>query len=955
MPDPTTQDILKDLVQSEVTSKVKPAFQNQTPDLKNWATLDPFGSLTANSDSPLKDYDFTSLDAGQAQDFLRKMDLSRDLPFPQAADLAPGSLKTAPLSHGVPPLQHSIWVGNPLNADEPKQKAFMDSLANNQSNNKNWQVVLWSDRTREEFNNAAPDSLVGKMKKWAQDKNVIIVSLDEVYAGDNAMRMQQHYKLELNKLGTGRAAASDIARLEVLNRFGGMYVDGDKAILTSLDNVAKSAHDAKARMIVPNAHPLPSVVPDANNAVEQEAVKSGSHKIIETNGFSVGNEKGRYQNCTMCATKNNPAVEQIMNSIESKYTQNRAELVGQGGISVLAKDRAQRVEVIERSGPSIIRDTVDPGKKGTALMPEGMVNTFTGTTSWTGEKVFTGGRDLKALSQGGLQDLNLPPALEIGARIAAQAPASLPVSMPALQAEDVQKIGEAVRKSLNSLTYTIPNEVGRLDMNHLKPHILALKNPVHEKLALQAVAQALASDEFKNLAQQVTSLRTVKDLPLSKDTLDLLTDKTMLPNLTLSSLTIQDAALEGNLPVLAYAAQKGELSLTATTTHRLDSGTYNSLDTAGNMTVMEAAIKGGQSQALRYLMAQKDFNQLPSAYVNKLTDLAARYGQLDTVVTLAEKTQNPKALATLADNLNTAVENNVSKNEPNRSAVTSSLKGELGVEALKRFQTTFGPHPDLKLASAPLLNNAIQFNALDTLPTLQNMGVSADDCTPTERNELVRTLCIRAESNPQQAPELLNAAKNLGLEDEVLIQAAQSKTTLITAKLNESRAAHEQIPPGDFDFEAEIAAAHTKLPNSEIGKNDYKGVDVKTLDASSAKELVQKAMVYSHDRLRDDQTGKQSRAQGWSDLLEQMKQDPKLNTDDLLMDLVNTTQSQLIQMNSKNLSVRDHFRTAAKEMAAPDLSQRETTSIKGTLRELFRKNETVVPSNKTFVPGKGLN
>jgi hypothetical protein len=955
MPNLSTQEVLNELVQNEVTSKVTPTFPNQRPDLKDWATLDPFGNLTAKPDGPLKNYDFGSLEAEKAQDFLRQMDLSRDLPMPQLSDLDSASLQTAPLSHGVPPLQHSIWVGNPLNAGESKQKAFMDSLAKNQADNPHWQVVLWSDRTREEFNNADPDSLIGKMKTWANDSKVVIVSLDEVYAGDNAMEMQQHYKLELNKLGTGRAAASDIARLEVLNRFGGMYVDGDKGINRPLDEVAQSAHDARARLVVPIAHNLQGVNPIPNNAREEQAVSAGTHKIVESNGFSVGNEQGRYQNCTMCATKNNPAVAQIMANIEAKYKLNRAELAGQGGISVLDKDRAQRVEVIERSGPSIIRDTVDPDKIGTALMPQGMVNTFTGTTSWTGEKVFSGGRDLNALRQGGLQDLNPPAALEIGARIAAKVPDPLPATMPALLPEDVQKIGEAVRKSLNSLTYTVPNEAGRLDMNHLKPHIQALKNPVHEKLALHAVVQSLASDEFKNLAEQVTSLRTVKDLPLSKDTLDLLTDPNKLPGLNLSTLTIQDAALEGNLPILAYAAQKGELDLSATTAHRMDSGTYNSSDTGGKMSVLEAAVKGGQPQALRYLMGQDDFKKLPSADVDKLIEMAARYGQLDTVVTLAEKTNNVQALHTLVDNLNTAVENNISRKEDNRSAITRSLKGDLGVEALKRFQNTFGQHPDLKKASAVLLINAVQNNALDTLPTLQNMGVSSGDCSAEERKELVRTLCVRAESNPNQATKLLDAAVNLGLEDEVLLQAAQGKTTLITARLNERRGADAQIAPGDFDYEAEMAAAHTKLPNSEIGKNDYKDVDMNALDTFSAKELVQKAMVYSHDRLRDDQTGKQSRAQGWSNLLEQMKQVDKIKGDPALMNLINATQDQVIKMNSADHSVRNSLRATAKDMDAPDLSQRQTTSLKGTLREMFRKNETVVPSDKTFVPGKGLN
>ncbi|MEM1283280.1 MAG: glycosyltransferase, partial [Chlamydiota bacterium] len=233
---------------------------------------------------------------------------------PQINTLQNNNLNSSGLSSGIPRLQHSIWVGNPLNADIPKQQKFMNALVKNKRENPNWTVVLWTDQTRETMNNASPDSLPGKMRQWAAENDIVLANIDEVFAGNNKMTLNEISNLEQNKGGTGRAAVSDIARLEILNRFGGMYVDGDKPILVELDEIASAANNNKIRLGIPSG---------------------------EFQGFAAGNYFGGIQNCALCAQKGHTVTQRILENIRINYRKNREKLEIKGA-SADKLPRAQR-------------------------------------------------------------------------------------------------------------------------------------------------------------------------------------------------------------------------------------------------------------------------------------------------------------------------------------------------------------------------------------------------------------------------------------------------------------------------------------------------------------------------------------------------------------------------------------------------------------------------------------
>lgn len=209
----------------------------------------------------------------------------------------------------------------------------------------------------------------------------------------------------------------------------------------------------------------------------------------------------------------------------------------------------------------------------------------------------------------------------------------------------------------------------------------------------------------------------------------------------------------------------------------------------------------------------------------------------------------------------------------------------------------------------------------------------------------------------QSCQMLLEAAERVGRKDELLTAAGRNgNTAMITTALNENRAEADRIEPGELDYQAEMAVAHARHPNSEQVKNDFRNVRAGQLNAGQARDLIHKAMIYSHDRLRADQTGSQMRVDGWNQLLNSMKTVPAIQNDARLMGLIQETCSSLTHLNHPVDAVQQQFRQAAKAMNGPDLPTRETTSTAGKLRAFFKPNAPApTPSGTAYVPGKGLS
>src|SRR5260370_39187773 len=134
----------------------------------------------------------------------------------------------------MPLVKHTIWLGG-----RRTQPGFLASIAETAAllGPEGWRTVLWTDVPRRAFDaviNAAagpvPAALgeVAEMLSRARASGVRLVNVDEVFHAGEPMRLNDYYRSEMAKQnGRGYAAASDILRLEILGRFGGLDSDAD--------------------------------------------------------------------------------------------------------------------------------------------------------------------------------------------------------------------------------------------------------------------------------------------------------------------------------------------------------------------------------------------------------------------------------------------------------------------------------------------------------------------------------------------------------------------------------------------------------------------------------------------------------------------------------------------------------------------------------------------------------
>src|SRR6266545_750194 len=136
----------------------------------------------------------------------------------------------------MPTVVHAIWLGSPVSTQRSATTvvhrllgAFADQVRNTMT------VVLWTDVPRRDFLFGSGE--VAEMRAWAVQHNILLVNVDEVFHAGAPMVRAAEYRLESAKATpTGLTAASNILRLEALDRFGGIYIDGDNPVV-SLDGI----------------------------------------------------------------------------------------------------------------------------------------------------------------------------------------------------------------------------------------------------------------------------------------------------------------------------------------------------------------------------------------------------------------------------------------------------------------------------------------------------------------------------------------------------------------------------------------------------------------------------------------------------------------------------------------------------------------------------------------------
>jgi hypothetical protein len=131
----------------------------------------------------------------------------------------------------MPKFVHTIWLGGSVTdaravtSDVRRQIKALSLEAAQQG----MQVIVWTDITRAQLTNGGGE--VANMARWARHYDIMLLNPDEVFHVEEPMRLSAEYKLETSKgTAAGYGAASDILRMEILYRFGGLYTDHDNTI-----------------------------------------------------------------------------------------------------------------------------------------------------------------------------------------------------------------------------------------------------------------------------------------------------------------------------------------------------------------------------------------------------------------------------------------------------------------------------------------------------------------------------------------------------------------------------------------------------------------------------------------------------------------------------------------------------------------------------------------------------
>ena len=182
-----------------------------------WLGSDPFRlrELPGPPDF-LAGIDASTLTPNHIAPLLRQLSLTRPTPvtiLTQSAAVSRG----AATGFEIPRVLHAVWLGVPPST-ESQFLCNLGYAARRYAGEVD--VVLWTDLAR--------DAVPHPLADWAAEHGVALVNIFELFHADAPMVAHAQCVLEMAKqLPSGYAAASDLVRLEIVHRFGGVYADGD--------------------------------------------------------------------------------------------------------------------------------------------------------------------------------------------------------------------------------------------------------------------------------------------------------------------------------------------------------------------------------------------------------------------------------------------------------------------------------------------------------------------------------------------------------------------------------------------------------------------------------------------------------------------------------------------------------------------------------------------------------
>ncbi|MET8831634.1 protein-glutamine glutaminase family protein [Streptomyces sp. NPDC004610] len=203
---------------------------------------DLFGLRSEPAPPPfLQGFDHDALPPGGVGDFFSRLSMTRSAPTRRLAPERFSGGATLPTAGGpVPLVRYAIWLGGPLTGRGAMGDVRRRLAEVATGFGRGLTTVLFTDVPRAAFTAAGRDPssapAVHDMLRWARHRGIRLVHPDEIFTSDAPMRLRAEYATEhIRQTGRGYAAASDILRLEIVHRFGGIYLDGDLSLLIGVD------------------------------------------------------------------------------------------------------------------------------------------------------------------------------------------------------------------------------------------------------------------------------------------------------------------------------------------------------------------------------------------------------------------------------------------------------------------------------------------------------------------------------------------------------------------------------------------------------------------------------------------------------------------------------------------------------------------------------------------------
>lgn len=151
------------------------------------------------------------------EEVIERFSLSR-----QATDKHSEPPTGARIEARIPPYIHLHWGGGDLL--DPRRWKNINEL---KKLNPDWKIILWVDQ---------PDTGIATdnpMVKMAAQQGVDVINIPDVFTGN--MNLWDEYRMGM--LWEQYAISGDIFRLEVLDRYGGIYIDSDNLPLKSFSTI----------------------------------------------------------------------------------------------------------------------------------------------------------------------------------------------------------------------------------------------------------------------------------------------------------------------------------------------------------------------------------------------------------------------------------------------------------------------------------------------------------------------------------------------------------------------------------------------------------------------------------------------------------------------------------------------------------------------------------------------